>query len=394
MNSNLKQWIRLHCPNIKWLRRKLGDIKLKEYSRHIMAQEDVQSGEQSAEKLHRVVRKYTELWPKKTASLTKSFNEYAGRCKEVGSRSDKDALLEKVLFNCFGYGFEPDEFFVYELENKTAEEKKKYISNTERYRMVYKMNDIIDMEIFFDKFRTYEKYKKYFRREAVSVHTENDRSAFKAFVKRHPVFVQKNVALSRGDSVKLVDIAKVGKTVDKYFDSLLGTGKYIIEERVVQSETMNRLNPSSVNTVRCMTFIGSDGKIKIGPCFLKVGQGNSFVDNGGAGGILIGIDEKNGIIVTDGFDEFIVRYKKHPDTGTVFQGYRLPDWEQLKKLAVEIAAQTPSIKYIGWDFAHTDNGWVIIEGNCGGQMIGPQIVFERGYKKDIAKLTHQNIFAI
>ena len=46
----------------------------------------------------------------------------------------------------------------------------------------------------------------------------------------------------------------------------------------------------------------------------------------------------------------------------------------------------PTVEYIGWDLAHTDNGWVVIEGNGGGQFIGPQIVWKRGFKNEIEKL--------
>ena len=161
--------------------------------------------------------------------------------------------------------------------------------------------------------------------------------------------------------------------------------KYIIEECVHQSECMSGLNPSSVNTVRCITFMTSQG-IKIGPCFLKVGQGDSFVDNGGKGGILIGINSQNGILDTDGYDEFLRKYKKHPNTGTEFSGYQLPEWNQMINIVKEMSMQVPNVRYIGWDMAHTDSGWVVIEGNGGGQFIGPQIVWQRGFKEDIEKL--------
>lgn len=52
----------------------------------------------------------------------------------------------------------------------------------------------------------------------------------------------------------------------------------------------------------------------------------------------------------------------------------------------ELSAKALTVRYIGWDLAHTDQGWVVIEGNCSGQMIGPQIVFQRGFKEDIKKL--------
>lgn len=183
-----------------------------------------------------------------------------------------EELRTDVLFSCFAYGFAPDEYFAFRLEGRTLEERKSFMSDQERYLMVYQMNDVIDMDVFLDKYRTYEKYAKYYKREAICVERQKDKKAFLEFVERHPVFVQKNVALSKGDSVTLVDIRDVGLNPGEYFDSILLEGKHIAEERVIQSDAMARLNSSSVNTVRCMTFLDK-GTVQIGPCFLKVGQG-------------------------------------------------------------------------------------------------------------------------
>ena len=45
--------------------------------------------------------------------------------------------------------------------------------------------------------------------------------------------------------------------------------------------------------------------------FIKIGQKGSFVDNGGAGGILAQIDPKNGTIITDGKDEAYCIQRNH-----------------------------------------------------------------------------------
>ena len=52
-------------------------------------------------------------------------------------------------------------------------------------------------------------------------------------------------------------------------------------------------------------------------------------------------------------------------------------------MSKKLSAMTPSVKFVGWDFAHTDKGWVIIEGNGMSQLIGPQIVWERGVKSEM-----------
>ena len=45
----------------------------------------------------------------------------------------------------------------------------------------------------------------------------------------------------------------------------------------------------------------------------------------------------------------------------------------------------PSVRYIGWDLAYTkDNKWVVIEGNGMSQFIGPQTIWQRGIKKEVA----------
>ena len=119
---------------------------------------------------------------------------------------------------------------------------------------------------------------------------------------------------------------------------------------------------------------------------MKIGQGGSFVDNGGRGGILVGIDNQIGVLNTVGYDEFLTQYSAHPDTGVQFIGYQLPEWEKLLSLAVELSAQTPTVKYIGWDLAHTDQGWIVIEGNGSSQLIGPQIVWKKGIREEIRQV--------
>ena len=55
------------------------------------------------------------------------------------------------------------------------------------------------------------------------------------------------------------------------------------------------------------------------------------------------------------------------------------------ELSKQLSAMTPSVKFVGWDFAHTDQGWAIIEGNGMSQLIGPQIVWERPVKAEMER---------
>ena len=70
---------------------------------------------------------------------------------------------------------------------------------------------------------------------------------------------------------------------------------------------------------------------------------------------------------------------RDPDTGKKIIGFQLPEWPQLIDTAKELARMLPEHPFIGWDFAHTDEGWVLIEGNRKSQFVGPQISEDKGY---------------
>ncbi len=382
MDASIKSLVRHYCPNIGPLREWMKNEKLKEYKSNFMDSDMVLAGEKSESRKQEAVEKYIQTHPKHAGKIQSDLNIYCSKIKDADKKEHMKTLEKDVMFCCFAYGFEPDEYFFYSLEDKTVAERRSYISDLERYRMVYQVNDIIDMDIYLDKYHTYRKFRQYYKRDAVAVDKKSGKKEFLNFVQKHPVFVQKNVALSRGESVALTDIRDVDMDPEEYYDFLAEQGKYIVEEKVEQSDVMNGLNPSSVNTVRCNVFQSESG-VHIGPCFIKIGQGNTFVDNGGAGGILVGVNRETGMLSTNGRDEFLNKYSTHPDTHTVFIGYQLPEWNQMLALVKEMSEKTPSVRYISWDMAHTGNGWIVMEGNSSGQMIGPQMVFLRGFKQDI-----------
>ena len=68
----------------------------------------------------------------------------------------------------------------------------------------------------------------------------------------------------------------------------------------------------------------------------------------------------------DGYDELCNVYAKHPDTGLTFKGWQVPKWQELLVLVEKIHRTNLSHHvYIAWDFALSDDGWVLIEGNWG-----------------------------
>lgn len=117
------------------------------------------------------------------------------------------------------------------------------------------------------------------------------------------------------------------------------------------------------------------------PSILRIGQGNTFVDNGGAGGILAPIDLETGIIHSIPMDKLLNKYIIHPDTGVQIIGYKIPRWNEAIALARKLAYVVPSVRYVGWDLALTDDGWIMIEGNDNGQFVARQMLDQSGEKQ-------------
>ena len=119
---------------------------------------------------------------------------------------------------------------------------------------------------------------------------------------------------------------------------------------------------------------------------MKIGCGNSIVDNAGSGGMLTTVDNKTGTVITDACNENAVTFITHPDTGFKFKGFKIPRYNELIKLAKEVALQLPEVPLIGWDFALSENkGWQLIEGNEGGQIFAAQIPLKKGKKAEYEK---------
>ena len=326
----------------------------------------------------KIVKDVFDKWPEKATKIKKIAQEELSLSAFGGE--NPETIVDDMVFTYFGLGFSPDEYIYYHFETRTIEERMEFLSNKLKGKFHSYFDDLIESSLFTDKFTTYLKFKDYFKREIVEIRNDGY-SEFKAFVDKHQRYVKKDVYESCGRTVELVDSATCGKTIKQRFDEMITKSKYVVEELIIQSEDMARLNPSSVNTVRCITMNTRNG-VNVPFGFLRIGASGSFVDNAGSGGICCAIDMTTGKVITDGFNERGYRYSLHPDSGIVFKGLTLPDWSQLLITADKVASEVPNVKTIGWDFAHTDKGWVIVEGNAMSQIEVLQIPMQKGMRKE------------
>jgi len=358
--------------------KKIGlKIKLKQATRHWMSKKDVAAVENAPSRMSEILEKYKSSEKDYVASLKKKITSYSKKANiKIDAETEKD-----ILFSSLAYGFMPDEYYIYELKDKTFEERKAYISERERIILFYNVNDIVNMQYARNKQLTYQFYKEFYKRDALEVKSANDIDAFLAFVDKYPVFVQKNDRKNCGQGVKLVNINDTGCSKEEYFKKLIADDEYLLEEPIKQA-VLSEFNESSVNTVRCRTYI-NNGKVTIKHCNIRTGRNGAFIDNGAAGGVMAGIDPETGIIDTDAMTEFGEIFTEHPETHKVYKGYQMPDWEGLRKTATELALKLPDVRCVGWDLAYTEKGWCLVEANGRSQFIGPQLLYKKGIKSEI-----------
>lgn len=203
---------------------------------------------------------------------------------------------------------------------------------------------------------------------------EDDKEQFMAFVNKHPRYIQKPLMGQCGRGTAIVDIASINNAaLHNVFSTLLVEGGYILEELILQDEWAVRWNPTSVNTVRIpsiRTNVNGQYEYTILQPYFRTGRYGQVVDNGGSGGIFVSVDPVSGMIISDACDEKGNRYSQHPDSHIVYKGKIIPHWQELVALSKEVHSILPSYhRYVGFDFALTPTGWVLVEANW-GQFLG------------------------
>lgn len=151
-------------------------------------------------------------------------------------------------------------------------------------------------------------------------------------------------------------------TIEELFDHY---GKdFIVQSAIRQSAKMAELNPTSLNTVRIMTYWSQkDGVV---PVFavVRMGRSGAVIDNASAGGLYCGINPDGSL---KEFAYTLAPFSKHTttDSGVVLKDFVVPKFDELKAKAVELHTHLPYTKLIGWDLCvDADNEIELVEINA------------------------------
>lgn len=272
-----------------------------------------------------------------------------------------------------------NEYEAYQLWNLKDEDRKKYLSERE-FQCVYRKTVTVGVAKCFDnKLMTHLRFGNFMRRAWICPSLSSF-DTFCRFVSSYDC-VFKPLKGSLGSGVFLVKKDEVADEKVLY-EKCINYG-LIVEECVKSCKELEEFHPQSLNTIRVITM-SKGGKVSVVSSLLRIGVGDSIVDNGAVGGILAPIDPDSGVIMDHGRDKAGNVFIQHPDTGKIIKGFVIPRWHKVIQACKEMVSVIPETVFAGWDLCVLDDGEIeMIEVNSCPNIMGSQITHGCGFKPRI-----------
>lgn len=146
---------------------------------------------------------------------------------------------------------------------------------------------------------------------------------------------------------------------------------FIVQEFLEQSDLLKSLNPSSVNTLRVVSYLNKEG-VHILASVLRIGKPGNSTDNFSTGGIFCGVLE-DGQLKDKGFNPAGKVFTK-TFTDIILKDCKIPNYDKVQEMTKLMHFKVPYFKIISWDIAINKNNMpVLIEYNTYKQGIDLQM---------------------
>ena len=190
--------------------------------------------------------------------------------------------------------------------------------------------------------------------------------------------VVKPVGAGHGEGVRVMERADSAFvegdtrwTPEALFASITATGRHIVQERAVDHPDLQRINPSRALQTARITTLEMNGVVECLDASVKLAAPDSLIDNfggGSTGNIIAMVDPDTGVIselwVPRPGGAGTMTVYRHPRTGALLVGERVPLWRDAMELAVRATLAFAPLRTMGWDVALTPDGALLVEGNA------------------------------
>lgn len=300
------------------------------------------------------------------------------------SSNQKEAIIRDMIYSLHRFGTMFDEYWIFHFPHLNTLGRNAFVSCKLSYHYIDLVNKPEILPLTVDKYQSYLRWKPFYKREVVQITSNTDFDAFIQFIQHHDKFIFKPLTGSCGKGISIIESAEIRP--EAFFNSALAEfNGGVVEELIEQGEETAVFHPQSLNSLRVTTFtIGKD--VHILQAGLRIGMGESVVDNASAGGMHAVINPGLGIIDTDAITYTGRHYAVHPDTGVQIVGYKLPKWDEALKFINSIATAVDGATLMSWDIAYSRKGWLIVEVNDNGDATLMQMNKLEGKKAELYRL--------
>ena len=287
----------------------------------------------------------------------------------------KELIKHRYTFNEY--------YCQYGFPKLNSRERDEFISVSEMQRIYRKYGFPEIREIFRDKAKFLKTFCQFIKRRWL-LWDGSSRNELESMLNNCDCIL-KPLTGTLGAGVKKITQGSV-VNIDEFIKENLSNDKYVIEECISACPEIQEFHPSSLNTVRIVTF-SKDSKSVVFGAFLRMGNNNLCIDNVHGGGVFAQIDVDTGVVISDGIDTENNRYEYHPFSKKKIKGFVIPYWENVKKMCLDASLALPKIRFAGWDVAIRENGLLeFVEGNHAPDFDPMQSPLKTGVRKRVQSL--------
>jgi len=286
----------------------------------------------------------------------KRMNEVLNREAKRNNRSRLSIKFDyfcRVLESRLGYV----DYMKGNYANLNSEDRKKMLTGENYRKLLAYLNPIKYRVTMDDKIVCNKIFRDYIKRSYIDLRVSTV-DEFKKFLKGKTNVFAKLVDGFGGDGVKKIKVKEI-KDYDSLYKDLISKRQYLIEEEIIQHDTLNEINKFAINNIRVVTIL-KDGKVHILERILRINDG--LTDTISSHDIQGRLDE-DGNLISRMVDDDLNVFPLHPVTGYKFEGLKIPYMKEVIEFCKKAALEVPNIRFIGFDIAVTKNGPELIEVN-------------------------------
>ena len=280
--------------------------------------------------------------------------EFEADCKRVMEETgwDIDQVKKDMKNRRKVFSIDREHYMVYGAWNLTDEKLSTYLTIADSRALSRKYNK--KSSLLYNKKKFLDAYKQFIGRK-YCYNRGLTFEEFEKFADDLDYMFTKALSSTRGRGMEKISLKDDHR---KIYDDIMKREGRVLEEPIKQHHIIEALDPGRVASIRVVTIL--DNGVCHHVCtFINIGT-KGISDHGG---LMAGVDEKTGVIITPAVDVDGSITDDHPQTHQRITGLHIPNWDKVLEMTEAAARLHPENGYVGWDVAIRENDAVLIEGN-------------------------------